>query len=185
MGRIIAEFAPLAVTKAGHLDTALNLYYYSQSHDTQPFKGCGTGRESIPRRTSQHGSWRRQGVCGAVLLWQTFFLIIVIPGHTRGAITLGGQVKARGLTDLVCSGCCGGKGEHSSKNAPTPQDKTNCAICFLAAHTLPAPAMTVPVVAQEALELIVITRAENTGSEACIHCYFGRAPPHEPLLKQA
>jgi hypothetical protein len=67
------------------------------------------------------------------LAYQTFFLNVVVPGHTRGAITLTGQASMQRL-----KGCCCDSKPGDSKDAPTPKDRQNCAICNLAAHyTLP------------------------------------------------
>jgi hypothetical protein len=67
--------------------------------------------------------------CAFLLAYQCLFLNVVLPGHTRGAITLSGKSSVCSLGDLGCPFC-----GHSNdpKKSPTRQDQSDCAICHLA-----------------------------------------------------
>jgi hypothetical protein len=67
--------------------------------------------------------------CALLLAFQFFFLNVLLPGHTRGAITLSGKSMVCSLGDLGCPFC-----DHASgpKKIPTRQDRSDCAICHLA-----------------------------------------------------
>ncbi len=59
------------------------------------------------------------------ILWQAAWLNVVVPGHTRGAIT---------LPDGVPHSCCSQNGmQHDQPASPTQNDRAHCAICYFAA----------------------------------------------------
>jgi hypothetical protein len=70
-----------------------------------------------------------RAACALLLAFQCFFLNVVLPGHTRGAITLSGKSLVCSMGDLGCPFC-----GHSdpAKKSPTRQDQSDCAICHLA-----------------------------------------------------
>ncbi len=69
----------------------------------------------------------------ALLLFQAVFLNIVVPGHTRGAITVAGYSQQARIAAGCC--CCDTQSVPTSdgKRTPTPSDKAHCAICYFAA----------------------------------------------------
>jgi hypothetical protein len=67
--------------------------------------------------------------CAFLLAYQFLFLNVVLPGHTRGAITLSGKSSVHSLADLGCPFCAR---SNDSKKSPTRQDQSDCAICHLA-----------------------------------------------------
>src|SRR6476659_2165203 len=73
-----------------------------------------------------------------LIIFQTVFLNIVVPGHLRGVVTVSGKSSVKGLGDLVCGGCCSKRTESKThrdgeQGKPTPKDRKECAICFVAA----------------------------------------------------
>jgi hypothetical protein len=72
--------------------------------------------------------------CAFLLVYQFVFLNIVLPGHTRGAITLSGKSSVASLANLGCPFCA--RPNHPKKS-PTRQDQSDCAICHLAARISP------------------------------------------------
>jgi hypothetical protein len=68
-------------------------------------------------------------ICAFLLAYQFLFLNVVLPGHTRGVITLTGKSASCSLGDLGCP-FCGHSGD--TKKSPTHQDQSDCAICHLA-----------------------------------------------------
>jgi hypothetical protein len=95
--------------------------------------------------------------CLALLAFQAFFLTIVVPGHLRGAVTLTGTRAPIGLSELglsaagACPMCCASDAPQdgarpnspaASKNhAPTSKDRSECAICHIAAALMVPPAI--------------------------------------------
>ena len=118
----------------------------------------------------------RRAALISLLLFQTVWLTAVLPGHTRGVVTLPGYKSAAGHE---VSDCC--HPAPAGKNDPSqPADPTraaHCAICFFAAR------LTVPVVIDltpRALELAFVRPvpvAERVASLEFIPTYLGRAPP--------
>jgi hypothetical protein len=72
-----------------------------------------------------------------LLLFETIFLTIIVPGHTRGVITLTGKNSAATVADLGCP-FCHPQPSTDPKHAPTGREQSECAICNLAVRlTLP------------------------------------------------
>ena len=80
-------------------------------------------RTSIGRRSSRLWPW-------LLLAYQFIFLNVILPGHTRGAITLDG--KHTGCPMCCC--CCAKAADSSSTPVPSQRDRDNCALCSFAAR---------------------------------------------------
>ena len=76
----------------------------------------------------------RRATTIALVIFQSLWLNVVLPGHTRGAITLPGYEASSGSSQ----GCCKPQ-DHDSRDSNKPTDRAaHCAICFFAARlTLP------------------------------------------------
>lgn len=122
---------------------------------------------------------RLRPVAIALLVLQAVFLNIVVPGHTRGAVTLdGARSGGDGRGDSACGGHCHGTDESSDpKSAPTPQDRTKCAVCHLAARITPPPAFAFEVAPPERLELLPLPPPHAAESAEFVPTYYGRGPP--------
>src|SRR4051794_35307660 len=74
----------------------------------------------------------RRAALISLLVFQAVWLTVILPGHTRGAVTLPGYKPADSES---CAGCCP---QHSGTSDPaTPADPgraAHCAICFFAAR---------------------------------------------------
>ena len=80
----------------------------------------------------------RRAALVSLLVFETFWLTVVVPGHTRGAVTLPGY-KASAACDEP-AGCCPRPPKKSDPAAPAdPSRAAHCAVCFFAAR------LTVPV----------------------------------------
>jgi hypothetical protein len=68
----------------------------------------------------------------ALLVYQALFLNVLLPGHTRGSVTLDGKHVAK-----CC--CCDGGGSPDAKSPATPsqRDRDHCALCDFAARVMP------------------------------------------------
>jgi len=73
----------------------------------------------------------RQSTVLALLLYEAMFLNVLVPIHTRGAITLDGK--------SVRSCCAAHESQKSSQRTPTQKDRENCAICNFAARLSTPP----------------------------------------------
>jgi hypothetical protein len=73
---------------------------------------------------------RRAGAL-ALLLYEALFLNVLVPVHTRGAITLNASSG---------SSCCASHETRSTpKQAPSEKDRQNCAVCNFAARMSTPP----------------------------------------------
>lgn len=70
-------------------------------------------------------------LCWLVILFQLFWLNVVVPGHVRGRITVAGTEPAR-------SACCKTNHDPARQKNPTRDEQGRCAVCSVAAgYTLP------------------------------------------------
>src|SRR4051794_13144805 len=67
-----------------------------------------------------------------LILTQALWLNVMLPGHTRGSITLSGSKH---------SSCCASKNNDSGSKdrAPSQRDREHCAICYFAAGLVSPP----------------------------------------------
>lgn len=133
------------------------------------------------------GQWRSGGVTRALarrpvyalfIAFQALWLNVVVPGHTRGAVTLPGVAGAACETTTGAGrSCCGGAGERETRKSPTPEQRARCAVCVFAARVTPPPVIDlVP-------PLLELVRARPVEAPRAIEsaelrlAYHGRAPP--------
>jgi hypothetical protein len=67
-----------------------------------------------------------------LLVFEGIFLNVIVPGHTRGVVTLTGKQTVSCAADLGCP-FCSPPIRKNSKQAPSDQDRSECAICNFAA----------------------------------------------------
>lgn len=86
----------------------------------------------------------------AILLWFVGWLVVFMPGHTRGIVKLPGTDAAvassccepKPCCEVTTSGCCD-LGTSDENAPPQPTDPAqHCAICFLKAHLTDPPPIT-------------------------------------------
>ncbi|HEX8525172.1 MAG TPA: hypothetical protein VF669_23175 [Tepidisphaeraceae bacterium] len=107
----------------------------------------------------------------SLLLFQLVWLNVILPGHTRGAVTLP-QAGTGGA-------CCGHRENAGEKSIPPKpaKDPAHCAVCFFAARlTLPENIdLTPPPL--NLLAILTPQQADCVTSIALATCFDGRAPP--------
>jgi hypothetical protein len=111
------------------------------------------------------------------IAFQAVWLNAVIPGHTRGTITLGGA-------DPCCQPppaakvCCK-TSSPGAERKPTPDEgrKARCAICFFAARIVPPPVFDLTPAPLELLCVRPVAPPEVAASSDHPLPYHGRAPP--------
>lgn len=127
-----------------------------------------------------------------VLLWFAGWLLLVMPGHKRGIVTLPGagaeQVKAQACCDPQAPTCCEPAapdpaadccGSGSDGRPPKPVDPAkHCAICFLKAHLTDPPPLVLYTPYLGALdELEFLVEHTLAQPKAAPERSRGRAPP--------
>ena len=106
------------------------------------------------------------------LAFQVVWLNAVLPGHTRGAVTLDGQLAA----EPACHKACGKHEDARGKKQDGGRAK-RCAICFHAARlSTAAPIDFTPARLREA-GVLDVPAAEGVASVQPLHVYDGRGPP--------
>jgi hypothetical protein len=115
-----------------------------------------------------------------LLLFQAIFLNVVVPGHTRGVITLTGRSDA-GAASMPAPGCCRTEEhktrEDGSHKAPTPKDRAECAVCHIAARITTATTIDLRLTELGLLEVLPLPPPQLARSVEQIPTYLGRAPP--------
>lgn len=119
-------------------------------------------------------------------MFQAIWLNAVVPGHTRGAITLpGGECCTEVASHPVVAQETGAKccpprehvaGSHSGK-IPTSDQRARCAICFFAATMTPSPVVNLTPPPLELQALLPVAAPEVGTSGDLLVTYLGRAPP--------
>lgn len=109
------------------------------------------------------------------ILFEGFFLNVVVPGHQRGALTVAGYrpqaVTAQGCCakDVPAKGC--------SDRKPSQSDKAHCAMCFfIAGLCIPPMPAEVPSLCKDSQLCRPWTPIRITGLFPRL-TYLGRAPP--------
>jgi hypothetical protein len=109
----------------------------------------------------------------AILLFQFFWLNVIVPGHRRGMVQMPGSPAA-------CPCCCCDapitKSPNSKSQAPAG-NPGNCAICNFMAHlTLPAP-IDFSLAPLRFLHHISPERAVSLAARRVLLPFDGRGPP--------
>src|SRR5262245_34256916 len=115
----------------------------------------------------------RRAAIIALVIFQSLWLNVILPGHTRGAIALPGYEA----TSTASHGCCTPQ-DHDSRDRQKPTDRAaRCAVCFFAVRlTLPDAIDLNPA----ALGLAGDAPDESHDAIASIDLrltYLGRGPP--------
>lgn len=138
-----------------------------------------------------HAILRSNALRLIVLVWFSGWLLMVIPGHKRGIVTLPGAAIERvaSIDDASCceaSSCCDPEptsccdvsaGDCDSKPRPIDPAK-HCAICFLKSHMTDPPAVVfyTPYLG-ELDELVYLIESSILDELASPKQLRGRAPP--------
>lgn len=76
--------------------------------------------------------------CWSIILFQFLWLNVIIPGHTRGMITLPGALASCDTESSTASCCTIPTDDDHDDKTPTPEQRRCCAVCYVAArYTLP------------------------------------------------
>lgn len=118
----------------------------------------------------------------AVLLWFSGWLLLVMPGHKRGIVTLpGAEIEQARAEDPSCCepepSCCDTAADDCRTPRPIDPAK-HCAICFLKSHLTDPPAITLYTPCLGELdELAYVIESSILETLATPRRIRGRAPP--------
>jgi len=124
---------------------------------------------------------RRLGIF-ALLVFQVIWLNVIVPGHTRGVVTLAGAPTAEESCHPVAkTKCCPSKAGRAGEESEPPVDdderKANCAVCYFAARMAPPPAVDLLPSPLEIVRLASPALPESVDSLETLPTYYGRGPP--------
>jgi hypothetical protein len=107
-----------------------------------------------------------------VLVWLTF----VVPGHTRGKITIPGAQSVS--ISLEQDSCCSVKAPAGKSNhTPTQDERKRCAVCYAIACFMPAPLLVVYSTPLALIELSHDRAAAQVASMSFPSPFWPAAPP--------
>jgi hypothetical protein len=122
-----------------------------------------------------------------LLIFQSFWLAVVLPGHTRGVVTLPGYKAAtcESASMPAMPDCCSSERALPSdrglpsdrKSAPDPDRAAHCAICFFAARLTMSPVVDLAPAPLRLVRVLPPVDSEYWISLNCLPTYLGRAPP--------
>jgi hypothetical protein len=112
----------------------------------------------------------------SLILFQLLWLNVILPGHTRGSITIPGSKPSCGQVSNSGSGCCSAKAKQKSES-PTPEQKSRCAFCYFAMGMSTPPVVEFNHQLFGLLTLLPIPPPEVAESPCIVLPYHGRAPP--------
>jgi hypothetical protein len=116
--------------------------------------------------------WRAGHI--ALIVFQAIWLNVILPGHTRGVVTLPGTERPQ--TRAAREGCCARK--KSKDPAPESSSRASrCAICFFAMRLTTPPVVDLRPPAMSLLESIAPPAPARFVSFHSRLTYLGRAPP--------
>lgn len=74
-----------------------------------------------------------------LLVLQAFWMLVVLPGHVRGMIVMGGDSSPGGAAAKHVPSCCAGEEKpYKPGDTPSPERQQRCAVCYQAhGYTLP------------------------------------------------
>ena len=107
------------------------------------------------------------------ILFQLLWLNAVLPGHTRGAVTMPGSTPAAaGAGDSCCS-----TSHDAKKQSPTPDQQKRCAVCYFAIGLHLPPAISFDQLQLGLISTLPIPPPAAFDSARTILPFHGRAPP--------
>jgi hypothetical protein len=117
----------------------------------------------------------RKILCWFLFGFQALFLNVIVPGHTRGIITLSGKTTAASAADLGCPFCAPARTD--PKKAPTKKDRDECAICNLAIRITPWVPIDFGLGFLGLLKLLPVPTPQTAQFVAVIPVHYCRGPP--------
>jgi hypothetical protein len=108
--------------------------------------------------------------------FQAVWLNVIVPGHTRGIVTLGGGPSCES-GGMAAHSCCPAKRDGPHPGSPTPAQQGWCAVCAFAARVTTPPTIDLRPPALELLCVAPVPAPAVAESARPRLAYDGRAPP--------
>ncbi len=113
----------------------------------------------------------------ALLIFQGLWLNVILPGHTRGLVTLPGSTVQNKAGD-DCGSCCTPNPETSQDESQSDENRAaRCAVCFFAMRVTPPPVVDLRPPAMALLGIDAPPSPATFVSHEHRLTYLGRAPP--------
>jgi hypothetical protein len=112
----------------------------------------------------------RRIVLFGLVLYQAFFLNVLLPGHTRGAVRIGTQSAGR-------DSCCGRAPSQDKRDTPTPRERSNCAVCHFMARMTSVLPVDLTLAKLGLVESLAFPSPQVVEALKFVPTYHGRAPP--------
>jgi hypothetical protein len=119
-----------------------------------------------------------------LLVFEAFFLNVVVPAHTRGVVTLPGTGPDGAGAPYARARCCtshrspAGNGDRDGRdNAPTPERQSRCAVCFFAASLSTPPAFEDLLEPHGPCDVAAVPALRGLVARHVLLPYDGRGPP--------
>jgi hypothetical protein len=162
---IIAQLIAIAVDS----EQQMVLRTTRTRYDEQQWPALVVGRKSNGK--FRLGSPLRRLFTILLLTFQFWLLNVFIPGHTRGRITLGARCMSCTSHDDKLRAPC------APADKPSPSDKSQCAVCYFAAHIASAPPPTIaPAPSGPAMGSVGVTHIARP-EHRFARTHLGRDPP--------
>lgn len=128
---------------------------------------------------------RRKWLHILVLAWQCLWLLVIVPGHTRGQIVLPGTATptpaaeaADGPQLRALVGCCAVAPEGDDPSDPISEErKRDCAVCHFAVRMSVAVAYVPPIERPTLLNVLPAEVARDVAAVAIRGVPMPRGPP--------
>ena len=111
-----------------------------------------------------------------LILFQVVWLNAVLPGHTRGIVTVAGS-SAASARDHACCASEGSSSTRDDNQDPSPERRSRCAVCFFAATMAAATPLVSPLTPLCLAEILPAPAPAVAPSLDRPLAYLGRGPP--------
>jgi hypothetical protein len=135
-------------------------------------------RVRVPPRPSLLLLMRSRSLRIIVLIFQTLWLGVLVPGHRRGVIALPGEASVTALSqERSCCPVDESKGKHAPQTPCSRDPAEHCAICHMALRLSVPPTIDIVLPPCGLAETLVLARCDAPISISTVPTYDGRAPP--------
>lgn len=116
-----------------------------------------------------------------LLVFEAFFLNVVVPVHTRGVVTVPGTGPDGTQVRYARTGCCTAHrspaGDGDRDNTPPPERQSRCAVCFFAASLSTPPAFEDMLESHGPCDVAAVPEPRGLVVRHVLLPYDGRGPP--------
>jgi hypothetical protein len=111
-----------------------------------------------------------------LLIFQAMWLLLVLPGHTRGLIS---WTRSSSGVEIASESCCGSDqaSPRSTDDEPTREQKKNCAVCYYAVGLTPPPVLELYVPDLGLLQILPLLPAPMHAEQEHLLTYYACGPP--------